>query len=443
MKGLHPGFGLVGQLVAILLMTVLVEFGVSTLLYERASQFSVRDDEARRLAEHLTISRRLVAEQPSVSRPAAAAELSTDRYALVWRPGLPAAAPLAPSMDGMRRQILDWEPSLRGSDLRLHVVSPGHRSRVAGGLRLPDRSWLHFQTLQPVVGLNLATERVLLALFPALALMAVGGLLMRRALMPLRDLAAAADRLGDGSGEGAHVPEAGPGEVSRVIAAFNRMHDRIHALIDDRTHALAAVGHDFRTPLARLRLRAEGITDPARRDAIEADIGEMEGMIDSLLVYLGGGEEAEAPTVIDVAVICTTLVDDAADHGRKVAYKGPEHLPLRIRRSSMKRCLGNLVNNALRFGSEVSVTLTSSPGRVRIAVADNGPGIGQAMLGKVLEPFVRGTPERGRDTAGFGLGLSIVARLVELEGGRLTLANRAGGGLEAAIELPVGVSNTL
>jgi signal transduction histidine kinase len=442
LKWLRPNFGLIRQLVAILLLAVLVEFGVSTLLYERASQFSVRDDEARRLAEHLVISRRLVAEQPLAGRPAAAAELSTDRYAVLWKPNLPAPAPVAPSMDGMRRQVVEWEPSLKGSDLRLHVVSPGHRSRVAGGLRLPDGSWLHFRTLQPVVALNLATERVLLALFPALALMAIGGLLMRRALLPLRVLAAAADRIGDGGGEDDHVPEAGPAEVSRVIAAFNRMRDRIHALIDDRTHALAAVGHDFRTPLARLRLRAEEIVDPARRAAVEEDIAEMEGMIDSLLAYLGGGEEAEEPTMVDVAVICTTLVDDAADHGRAVDYRGPDHLSLRIRRSALKRALGNLVDNALRFGSTVAVTLTVDPAAIRIAITDDGPGIEPAMLDKVRQPFVRGGANRGRDTAGFGLGLSIVARLVELEGGSLTLVNRPGGGLEAAIDLPRPASNT-
>ena len=432
------GVGLIGQLVAILLLAVLVEFSVSTLLYERASQFSVRDDEARRLAEHLVLCRRLLAEQPPAQRPALAVELSTDRYVVRWQPKVPAPGPITPTMGETREQVIAWEPTLRSTDLQLFVVSPGRRSRVAGGLRLPDQTWMQFRTLQPVVGLNLAIERVLLALIPALALMAIGGLLVRRALLPLRDLAAAADRIGDGSGETEHVPESGPGEVSRVIGAFNRMQDRIHALIDDRTNALAAVGHDFRTPLARLRLRAEEIADAGRRGAITRDVAEMEAMVASLLAYLGGDGEGEAPVIADVAVLCATLVDDAADQGRAVIYQGPDHLPARIRRSALKRAVGNLVDNALRFGTTVTVTLSDSPGRLRIAVADDGPGIEPAMLEKVREPFVRAGAERGRDTAGFGLGLAIVTRLVELEGGALTLANRAEGGLEAVIELPRG-----
>ena len=432
----RPSLGLIGRLVAILLLTVTLEFGVSTLLYERASQFSVRDDEARRLAEHLAISRRLVAEQAPRARAATAAELSTERYALRWEATLPVPPPLAPSLDGMQRQVLAWEPSLARADLRFHLTSPGRQARVAGGVRLPDGSWLYFETLQPVKGLNLATERILLALIPALALTALGGLSVRRALLPLRRLAVAADRVGDGSGETRHVAEAGPGEVVRVIAAFNRMQDRIHTLIDDRTQALAAVGHDFRTPLARVRLRAEGIQEAGPRDAIGRDVAEMEAMVASLLAYLGGDGDPEAPATCDVAVLCATLVDDAADAGHDVRFEGPDHLAFVARRTALKRALGNLVDNALRFASQVTVVLTATDHAVTIAVEDNGPGIAPALLDKVLEPFVRGGDERGRDTAGFGLGLPIVLRMVEREGGSLRLSNRATGGLRAEITLP-------
>ena len=432
----RPSLGLIGQLVAILLLTVTIEFGISTLLYERASQFSVRDDEARRLAEHLVISQRIIAEQPASDREETAAEVSTERYALRWEPTLPAPPRVAPSLDGMQRQIVEWEPSLARADLRVHLTSPGRRARIAGGLRLADGSWLYFRTLQPVKGLNLATERILLALIPALALMALGGLLVRRALLPLRDLASAADRLGDGNGGTEHVAEAGPGEVTRVIAAFNRMQDRIHALIEDRTQALAAVGHDMRTPLARLRLRAEDVADPARRSAIARDVTEMEAMIASLLAYLGGEGDPEAPVVADVAVICATIVDDAVDAGRAVTYQGPDHLAMHVRRSALKRAISNLVDNALRFGTAVTLSVVERPDAVLIAVEDDGSGIDPAMLHKVLEPFVRAGDARGRDTAGFGLGLSIVARMVEQEGGKLTLANHPAGGLRAEICLP-------
>lgn len=435
----RPHLGLVGRLVAILLLAVTVEFGISTFLYERASRFSVRDDEARRLAEHLVIARRLVAEAPPAARARVAAEVSTDRYLIAWHATAAAPSRLAPALDGIRRQIVAWEPSLADSRPTLHLVSPGRQGTVAGALRLPDGSALDFRTLQPVTGVDLALGRVLLALVPALALMALGGLAVRRALLPLRRLALAADRVGEGTAE--PVPEAGPGEVARVIAAFNRMQRRIGALIADRTQALAAVGHDLRTPLARLKLRAESIADADRRAAIGGDIAEMEAMIDSLLAYLGGAEEGEAPVVADLATICATIADDASDHGHDVIYAGPDHLPLLLRRSAIKRAIGNLVDNAVRFGRQVTVTLADTGAGVTITVADDGPGIDPTQLDRVREPFVRGAAERGRDTAGFGLGLAIVQRIVTAEGGTLDLANGVEGGLAATIALPRASGN--
>ena len=437
-NGAGRSFGLVGQVVAILLLTLVIEFGVSTLLYERASRFQVRDDEAHRLAEHLVISRRLIAERPAVGRPSMAAELTTERYALQWRDKLPAPPPLAPELDGMREQVLEWEPSLRGSDLRLKLESPGRSSAVAGGLRLHDGSWLHFRTLEPVADLNLALERVLLALVPAVALMVLGGALLRQTLSPLRQLALAADRVGRGeglAGEIVPVDEDGPGEVRRVVAAFNSMQERIRVLIAGRTQALAAVGHDLRTPLARLHLRTEALPQDAVREAIVHDVAEMEAMIGSLLAFLGG-EAPEQPVSVDLAVLCATVTDDAADRGGTVAYEGPEHLEWRVRRSGFKRALVNLVENGVHYGGTVTVTLRETAAGASVVVEDDGPGIPEAHLEAALEPFVRLDPARGRDTEGFGLGLSIVKQVVAAEGGTLRLENPAAGGLRARIDLP-------
>jgi signal transduction histidine kinase len=431
---LRPSIGLIGQIVAILLLTMVIEFGVSTLLYERASQFSVRDDEARRLAEHLVIARRLVAEQPPPRRAAMAEDLTTERYALDWQQSLPAPPPIAPALDSMRHQVIEWEPSLARSDLRLRLSSPGRSSVVTGGLQLPDGSWLYFRTLEPLQNLNLAAERILLALIPALALMLLGGLLIQQMLRPMRNLAAAADRFGDGVH--APVPEDGPGEVRRVVAAFNRMAGRIQRLIADRTQALAAVGHDLRTPLARLRLRADGVDDPAVRAAIGRDLGEMEAMISSLLAFLGGDSDPEVPVLTDIAVVCATLIDDVEDRDLPGRYDGPNHCEVRVRPVAFKRALSNLVENALHYAGNVVLRLDSKSEGVTIAVEDDGPGIPDEQLKRVLEPFVRLDTARPRDTVGFGLGLPIVAKIVAGEGGTLSLSNRAGGGLRAAIFLP-------
>ncbi|MEG3152818.1 ATP-binding protein [Sphingomonas sp. ZT3P38] len=429
----RPSIGLLGQIVAILLLVVLVEFTASTILYERASQFSASDDRARRLAEHLVIARRLVAELPAEQRPAMAAELSTDHYMIAWEGSRPPPPPLAPALDQMREQVVSWEPSLAPTDLRFRLVPFGNRSVVVGGVTLPDGTWLHFQTLKPVGNFDFVGNRILVASLLALAVLLLGGLLIRRTLQPMRLLADAADRYG--GPEQVQVKEAGPGEVRRVIGAFNRMQARIHRLIVDRTQALAAVGHDLRTPLARLRLRADRVGEADLRETIHGDVAEMEAMVDSLLAFLGGEGDAETPVLADLAVLCATIADNASDTGHDVRYAGPAHLETFIRTSAMRRAIGNLVENGLHYGDAVVITLAQRAGRITIRIEDDGPGIPHESLESVLEPFVRLDSARSRDTVGFGLGLPIVVKAIENEGGSITLSNRREGGLRAELVL--------
>lgn len=427
----RPSIGLLGRIVAILLLTVLVEFGASTFLYERASEVSVRDDEARRLAEHLVVARRLIAESPPARRAAMATELTTDHYSVGWQPGAP---PGAASTTPTRRQIIAWEPTLAGADLRAAIREQGSKTAITGGLRLPDGSWMSFEAQQPARKIDPIFRRILLALIPAIALIALGGLMVRHTLGPMKRLAEAADRAGDTRQP--PVPEAGPVEVRHVIAAFNRMQARLHKLIADRTQALAAVGHDLRTPLARLRLRADGIDDLDARRTVQSDIAEMEAMIASLMAFLGGEEPPEQPTLIDVAVLCATLADEAADMGREASYTGPDHIECQVHPYSFKRALSNLVDNALKYGDQVTISAERTADRVVVRVEDDGPGIPPEAIDAALEPFVRLDTARGRDTSGFGLGLAIVAAAVELEKGTLTLANREPHGLCAEVSLP-------
>ena len=428
--------GLFGRVAAILLLTIVLEFAVSALLYERASEFSVRDDEARRLAEHLVISRRLMEERAPAARGAMARDLTTDRYAIGWNPGLPPPPRPKVEAETMRAQVTAWEPSLDRQDLRLRFVSPGRGGIVAGGLTLADGSWLRFRTLQPVTSAAQVYRRILLALIPAIALMVIGGMLLRRTLLPLRQLADAADRVGGRSDPPTPVAEDGPGEVRRVIAAFNRMQARIQRLIADRTQALAAVGHDLRTPLARLRLRAETIDASDLRATIAADVDEMDAMVASLLAFLGGDSDPEPPVRIDLAVLCATLVDDATDRGHDAEYAGPDHFERVVRAGAIKRALANLVDNAIHHATWLRVSLHSGAEGVAIVVEDNGPGIPVDQLAAVIEPFVRLDAARRRDTVGFGLGLAIVTQAAAAEGGALRLANREYGGLRAEISLP-------
>ena len=428
----RPSLGLIGRVVAILLFATRVEFGMSTVLYERASQFSVRDDEGRRLAEHLVIARRLMADHPRAAREAMARSVSTAHYAMAWHTEAP--PPSDPALSEMRAKVLAWEPVLQSSPLRMRLEPAVTGSYVSGAAGLPDGSWLYFRTAEAIDSLDQSRNRILIALGIAGVVMALGGGLIGRTLRPMRLLASAADRFG--TAEAAPLAEEGPTEVRRVITAFNRMQARIQQLITDRTQALAAVGHDIRTPLARLRLRAESIPTEPVRDEILEDVAEMDAMVGSLLAFLGGEDDPEKPVLADLAVLCATLADDAADHGRAVTYVGPDHLEHVFRQLGVKRALSNLVENGLHHGEQVTIALSLEPDALVVRVEDDGPGIPEEQLRSVLQPFVRLDTARRRDTLGLGLGLAIVCRAVELEKGNLTLSNRPEGGLRAQIHLP-------
>ena len=431
---IRPSVGLLGRIFAILLLTIIIEFTASTLLYERASQSSVRADEARRLAEHLVVASKLLEGGTWHDRPAMAERLTTNHYIIHWAPTLALPEAKSPPLDKMRLQMIAWEPTLARGDMRVRLLSPETRRIVAGDLRLADGTWLRFRTAEAHYDWSLVLGRVVLALVPALGLIMLGGVLLTQTLRPMRMLARAAERVGRGGS--ARLPESGPREVRRVVRAFNRMQTRIHRLIDDRTQALAAVGHDFRTPLARLQLRADALGDPDQRQAFLEDIGELEAMVASLMAYLDGENDPEGPVRTDVAVLIMTLVDDVVDRGLDIQYVGPDHLEVAIRPFGLKRALANLVENALHYGGSAIVSVVELTESTILRVEDDGPGIPEDALKSVLQPFVRLDLARGRNTQGLGLGLAIVARAVELEGATLRLSNRPKGGLCAEIVLP-------
>lgn len=426
-------FGLMGRLILILLLTVVVEFSASTLLYERASQLSLREDEAHRLAEHLVVSRALLDKWPQTERKRIAGDLVTDRYGIGWSQSQPVTSTFRPQLDSMQRQILAWEPELARSSLRLRLPALQNGSTVLGDLRLRDGSWMTFEMRGLSSKGNLATERILRALIPAMLLLVFSGLLIRSMLRPLRTLVAATSHVG--LGKRAPIAEAGTSEIRSLIHAFNEMQERIHQLIESRTLALAAVSHDLRTPLARLQLRIDAVDDPALRDDLVSDVTEMDDMVASLLAFFGRQSDAEAPGLADLAVTVSTLVNNAADRGLVAHYDGPDHLEVMVRVSGMRRAVANLLENALHYGGEAIIRLESPGDEIVLTVEDNGPGIPDDRLIEVQQPFVRLADARERNTSGLGLGLSIVASVVAAEGGTFTLTNRPTGGLSAEIRL--------
>lgn len=238
-------------------------------------------------------------------------------------------------------------------------------------------------------------------------------------------------------GEVAALPERGPEEIRAVAKAFNGMRARIRKLVDDRTRMLAAMGHDLRTPITRLRLRTEFIQDEEVRGQILRDLDQMMAMVDGVLSFLRDGQAREPISKIDVASALQTICDQYADIGHNVSYSGLDHMVITGRPNELQRAVGNLVDNAVRHGCEVVVRLARSNDEIIIAVEDDGPGIPDEQKGRMLEAFVRGDEARTmNDRRGFGLGLSIARAVAEQHGGTLMLHNRIPHGLSAVIHLP-------
>lgn len=337
--------------------------------------------------------------------------------------------------ESLRRNILALVPEFLDTDVVIGtgVGADPHVALIS--MRLPDDSWINvslFAVGRPSAsghGTILSTS--LMALGVILLSVVTAGWLTR----PIRIVSAAVRRLAP-DGTPITVREAGPKEVRELAKAFNDMQRRIADLIARRTQSLAAVSHDLRTPLTRLKLRTEDLQDESLRGAIASDIGEMEQMIDTTLSYLKGDEAAEAPRPLELTALLETIVNDARDSGYDVTFDTREHIVIDGRLIGLKRAFNNLVSNAVRFGSKVDVSTVLSDHAVTVLVDDNGPGIPLDQLAAVLEPFVRLDHSRNRETGGVGLGLTIAKSHIEADAGTLTLNNRAEGGLRATATLP-------
>jgi signal transduction histidine kinase len=249
-------------------------------------------------------------------------------------------------------------------------------------------------------------------------------------------LAGAADRLGrDVAAE--PLAEVGTSEMQRAARAFNHMQERLRRLVESRTQMLAALSHDLRTPLTLLRLRAEEVADGEERDKMLATIGEMDAMIGTTLAFARDEGRAEPRRRADVAALLGSVVDDMADTGLPVTMAPAAPLIHECQPGALKRAITNLLDNAVKYGQRARAAITATAKAIEITIDDDGPGIPDAELKRVFQPFYRVEDSRSRDTGGTGLGLAIAQAIVQAHGGELTLANRPGGGLRACISLPV------
>ncbi|MEK7737866.1 MAG: ATP-binding protein [Pseudomonadota bacterium] len=305
-------------------------------------------------------------------------------------------------------------------------------------VRLLDGSWVLFDTHVPQEAASLPWRLLLTLIVLLAAVLLLSLVAVRWVTRPLHVLAAAADELG----RDIHrppLPEHGPLEVRRAAHAFNTMQTRLGRYIQDRSRILAAMSHDLKTPITRLRLRADLLEDEDLRQRFEKDLLEMEAMVSQTLDFMRGLDSREPMQAIDIMALLESLQADYQEMGRSVSIEGRTGKPINGSPLLLKRCIANLLDNAIFYGKCARVRVEEKEAELLIRIGDEGPGLAEAELEKVFEPFYRLESSRSRETGGTGLGLSIARNIALAHGGDIRLRNSPQGGLEALLSLPRGV----
>ena len=316
-------------------------------------------------------------------------------------------------------------------------MPPMHELReILLSAQLPDGRWLSGFTMSPETTggdaflLAASTFVIFICVFAAALMVA------SRLSRPLRDLAAAAARVGDAD-EPQQVVARGPGDVQQTITAFNAMSRRVSQLLREKDVMLGALGHDLRTPLASLRIRLETMEPEAERLKAVRTIEETTELLEDILELSRQGKSREPERPMDVSVLVEDMVEDYAETGAPVTLVSTQRSVAVCRPVLMRRALRNLIDNAATYGGSARVTVKNSAGHASIHIDDDGPGMTAEALAKATDPFYRGEASRNSSTGGAGLGLTLCEAIARAHGGSLTLQNRAPLGLRATIKLPL------
>ena len=433
-----------GRAILVLVLGLGATFFLAQYLYQAASERELLQSNASRVAERILVLANTITSVEAPQRDDAAHRLSGGPLELHWseQPMSIRGGNLDPSAALLRDLLLERAPHLDERGLIVGTSNAlGDQPALAQhttliSLSLDDNSWLNV-TLAKVQPTQITAPSFLIStLVGTLGIITLAVLLSRWLTRPLERLANDSRALFIG-GEGGHgVVESGTQEVRTLAAAINEMHRRIERLITDRTQMLAAISHDLRTPLTRLRLRANAVTDTASREAFERDIREMEAMIDATLVFLRENAEQEPLQPVDLAAILQTIADDATDAGQAISINTPRSVVVKGRHLALKRALSNVIDNALKHGTSADITVQQTPSEVLVTIADNGPGIPQDKLETVFAPFSRLDDSRDPSKGGYGLGLTVARSIARSHGGDISIANRDEGGLEVTFRLP-------
>jgi two-component system osmolarity sensor histidine kinase EnvZ len=397
---------------------------------------------------------RIIESQPVATRAAIAAAAATASYRVEWYAG---EEPIT-GTKRLRRTFDEALPKLHAllnDPTRVIIFFSSDSPEISTarfsfdrlrdakayfmGIQLIDHSWLIFTVPERQWGIQPEARDALQIFFMIVSSLAVAALTARTMARPVERLAKAARRFGTDP----HAPAiaaAGPIELLGTIQSFNAMQAQIGRFVADRTVMLAAISHDLRTPLTRMRLRAELIEDQTQQRNFFRDVDEMQIMVDSALAFFRDDARHEPLTAFDLPELLKSIVDDYGDQGVVLSYLGPDHASFLGRPLALRRVFANLVDNAVKYATPPEITLRFTERGAEITVQDRGQGIPSEALEQVFAPFHRLEQSRSRNTGGVGLGLTSVRSIVVSHGGEVRLFNPADGGLQVVVFLPFHVS---
>ena len=405
------------------------------------SELSAQDNV--RLAERLVAIRNALKAAPSIERETLAHQMSGGPVDAHWgQRALAVETPADSSAKApLKKLMTSLVPELTRERLLVGTSPPlpngaidPHLTMVSVGLG--DGTWANVSVVNSGHLHGSTTSIAMATTLMAIGVMVATWLLVRWSTQPLGALANAAQHF-SGSALSPSLSETGPNEVREAAIAFNGMQRRIRSLIQDRALSLAAISHDLKTPLARLRFRIEDLSDQDLKQSIADDIGEMEEMINGTIAFLRGEASPEEPRPLQLRAILENICFDHADRGHAVSLSGSGKGVLHGQSSDLKRAFSNLIQNALKYGDIARVSITDAPGRVEVVIEDDGPGIPSEQLIAVFTPFYRVDQSRGRETGGVGLGLTVAYRVVTAHEATIKLTNLTPRGLRVVVTLPL------
>ena len=429
-----------GRTILVLLVAIGILHLASLATYRAALEAEISSNNDQRLAERLVSIMRTVQRVTPAERELTAHALAGGPFDVHWSASDQAARGGGKGrLTGLRSQLTAIAPELAGDRLAIGASAvPGDDEHIAMiSMQLPDQTWVNVGMVPvqvpPITNHGTISSTSLMA--GGLVLVAI--LLVGRLTRPLKVVAEAARRFSTGA-EVVPIAEGGPTEVRQLATAFNDMQVRIRKLMDDRSQTLAAISHDLKSPLTRLRFRTVDMADEGARAEIEADIAEMEAMIEGALAFLRGDRSDEPVRPVDLTSLVEAIVTDLDEMGRPAAVVAPRAVVIAGRKLALKRALTNVIENAIKYGGRADVAVTVEGARARVEVTDRGPGIADADKEAVFAPFHRLEGSRNKETGGVGLGLTVARSIVRAHGGEVTLADGADGGLAVTVLLPVG-----